>query len=543
MTIIDKTLVIDGYSLTMDDIAAFIENEQIKVTIGSKAKERITRTRRLLEEQIVPKDKLIYGLHTGLGRLKDYRIPQGDQVLFQQNILYSHASGVGGFFDDRIVRLTMLLRANVFCRGNSGVRLVLVQRLVDFLNAGVTPKIPQIGSLGVGDLQPMAHLGLSLAGLPEGQASVGDFTGSSPDALAVAGVSPIQFQFAHREALALMSGSTTVLAAAILAWSQAGRLVNLADGALALSMEAFRGEIDALDARIHTARNINGQEQTADRVRQLLSGSNMVGGRARLLFEGELPRVQDPVSFRSSPQIHGAIRDALRYVESILVREINASTDNPLFFENDKGELESLSNGNFHGALMSYGLDLLAIVLTDLGVLSERRSARLLDPSMSYGLPANLVVDAIGLNTGFALIQANATALVGEMRVLATPASIGSIPAKNNQEDHNSMGMGAVRKALQIVDHLEMVLSIEYLCASQGIDIVQKRIPEATLGLGTNQIQDRIREEIATVTTDVYAGRMITEMVKLLRDERLTALVVNPPESHANNAPDLSLIS
>lgn len=540
MTIIDNTLVIDGYSLTLEEIAAFIENDQIKVIVSSKARERVSQARQKLELQTEGPGKIIYGLHTGLGRLKDYRIRSNEQELFQRNILHSHASGLGAYFDDRIVRLTMLLRANVFCRGNSGVRLALVQRLVDFINAGIYPQIPQIGSLGVGDLQPMAHLGLSLAGLPEGLASFQGKTGSSPEILAQAGIEPVAFQFAQREALALMSGSTTVLAAAIFAWHQAGRLVDLSDGALALSLEALRGEMDAFDPRIHAVRNIPGQAETAERVLRLLTGSNLTTEAARLPFEEELPRVQDPVSFRSSPQVHGAVRDALSYVESVLGREINASTDNPLFFENEHGELESLSGGNFHGALLGYAMDLLGIVLTDLGVLSERRSARLLDPGMSYGLPCNLVIDAAGLNTGFALIQANATALVGEMRVLATPASIGSIPAKNNQEDHNSMAMGSVRKALQIVDHLEVVLAVEYLCAAQGIDIIRKRLPGISVGAGTGTLHQQLRQVVPCMTGDVFTGRMIIDTLALMKDGDFRASLSAQP---AELTPNLSLIS
>lgn len=534
MTIIDNTLVIDGFSLTMEQIIAFIENENIKILIASRAKERITATHKQVEQLAKRQDKVIYGLHTGLGHLKNHRIQQAEQEQFQLNILYSHASGVGPCFSDTVVRLIMLLRANVFCRGNSGVRLGLVQRLVDFLNMGIYPRLPQIGSLGVGDLQPMAHLGLCLAGMPEGLATFKDVTSNIQQILKETNISPIEFRFAKRESLALLSGSTVVLAASIYAWYKARYLFNLSDAALALSLEAFRGEQDAFDHRIHEARNIETQIETASRIRRLLFGSGFVSEHARTHFEGGISRVQDPVSFRASPQVHGAVRDTLSYIESVLSREINASTDNPLFFENEKGQLESLSGGNFHGALLSYSMDLLAIVTTDLGVLSERRSARLLDPSMSYGLPYNLIIDTAGLNTGFALIHANATALIGEMRVLASPASTGSIPAKNNQEDHNSMGMGAVRKTLQILDHLEIVLAIELLCATQGIDIILKQVPTAHLGNGTAQLYHRIRKEIPPMLTDCYAGQLIHDMLRLLSSEAFTHLldsILNIPKA------------
>jgi histidine ammonia-lyase len=428
----------------------------------------------------------------------------------------------------------------VFCRGNSGVRLALVQRLVDFINANVYPELPQIGSLGVGDLQPMAHLGLCLAGMPEGRAHFRGESGESPEILKKAGISPVEFPFAQREALSLLSGSTVVLAASIYAWYKAQHLLDLSDVALALSMEAFRGELDAFDLRIHEARHIAGQMETAQRIRLLLSGSELVSEHTRKHYEGDVPRVQDPVSFRASPQVHGAVRDALGYVETVLVREMNASTDNPLFFEDTEGRLESLSGGNFHGALLSYAMDLLGIVTTDLGVLSERRSARLLDPNMSYGLPYNLVLDAIGLNTGFALVQANATALVGEMRNLANPASTGSIPSKNNQEDHNSMGMGAARKALQILEHLEIVLAVELLCASQGIDIILKHLNFPSLGQGTQQLHLRIREDVPPMVTDCYTRQLLHKMLNLVTGHALSHLLIsilNEPN------PEISMIS
>lgn len=544
MTIIDNTLVIDGDSLTMAHIIAFIENKDIKVRIATRAKERINNTRRQIEEMLQENGKVIYGLHTGLGRLKDYIVLRTDQEQYQRNILYSHASGVGICFDDVIVRLLMLIRANVFCKGNSGVRLAMVQRLVDFINADLYPQLPQIGSLGVGDLQPMAELGLCLTGVPEGKIKYQDYVASAPVILERVGLKPVDFQFAEREALALLSGSTAVLAASLYAWYKANRLLDVSDAALALSVEAFRGEMDAYDDRIHKARNIEGQTKTAERIRLLVSGSALTSENTRNHFENsQAPRVQDPVSFRASPQIHGAVKDALSYVESVMMRELNATTDNPLFFENEQGQLESLSGGNFHGSLLSYSMDLLGIVTTDLGILSERRSTRLLDPTMSYGLPSNLIMDQVGLNTGFALIQASATALVAEAKVLATPASVGSLPAKNNQEDHNSMAMGGVRKALQILDHLEIILAIELLCAAQGIDIILKFVPSANLGFGTSQLHQFIRREIPPMLTDSYGRGFITKMLNLVREKAFTDLLSAILKAEPEPEPQMSILA
>ncbi|MCW5872189.1 MAG: aromatic amino acid lyase, partial [Candidatus Eremiobacteraeota bacterium] len=304
------------------------------------------------------------------------------------------------------------------------------------------------------------------------------------------------------------------------AYHKASRLIDLADAALALNMEALRGEIDAYDPRVHQARGIAGQIHSAECVRRLVRGSQFLGNQ--LFSTG--PRVQDPVSFRSGPQIHGAVRDTLAYVETVLARGLNASTHNPMFFEGEDGQFDSLSGGNFHGSLTSYAMDLAAIVMTDLSVLSERRSARLLDPTMSHGLPLNLVAEQQGLNTGFALIQANATALVSEMRVHATPASVGSMPSKNNQEDHNSMGMTAVRKLLRILEGVQMTLAVEFLCACQGIDLVRREHPGLRLGQGTDRLYARIRQDLPAIFHDVYSGQLLFQMSALMEQDDLLTI-------------------
>lgn len=308
------------------------------------------------------------------------------------------------------------------------------------------------------------------------------------------------------------------LATSLYALSRALRLLDLADAALSLSMEAMRGSMDAYDPRVHEARGVPGQIKTAANVRHLLRGSKLTTPEGQKLFVSE-ERVQDPVSYRASPQVHGAVRDALSYVESVLGRALNAASDNPMFFEKEDGTFESLSGGNFHGAGSGYSMDLAAIVLTDLAVISERRSARLLDPTMSYGLPMNLVAGQQGLNTGFALIQSNAVAMISEMRVLATPASIGSIPSKNNQEDHNSLGMTAARKCLALLDLLEMTLAIEVLCACQAIDLVAKRAPHLEMGEGTRLLHARVRERVPMMTADTYTGRKLTDALEVLRED------------------------
>ena len=498
----------------------FLDRGDESVTLAPAARKHMEHYQHGVDRLLASGTKLVYGYHTGLGRLKDFTVHAEDQALFQINILHSHATGIGPYFNDKISRLALLLRANVLSRGHAGVRPEMVERLITLINHQVYPMLRQIGSLGVGDLQPMAQLGLCLTGMPEGELKFQGEVGKAPDILRKAGVDPVYFPLARLEALALISGGTVLYAAALLAFNKASRLIDLADAALALNLEALRGEIDAYDERVHLARGIGGQIHSADRVRRLLQGSDFLGAE---LYPGG-PRVQDPVSFRSSPQIHGAVRDTLGYVETVLARGLNASTHNPMFFEREDGQFDSLSGGNFHGSLTSYAMDLAAIVMTDLGVLSERRSARLLDPHMSHGLPLNLVAEQQGLNTGFALIQANATALVSEMRVHSTPASVGSMPSKNNQEDHNSMGMTAVRKLLRILEGVQMTLAVEFLCACQGIDLVRRDFPEMRLGHGTDQLFQRIRKEVPPIFSDVYAGELLFQMSALMETDDLVTI-------------------
>jgi histidine ammonia-lyase len=513
-----KELILDGMTLTTHDLIAYGgDSSAYRVTLSPQARKRVQKYRSQVERWLVEEHRVIYGITTGLGKLKDYVVDERDQAQYQQNILYSHAVGLGPCFPDEVVQTAMLLRANVLSRGHSGVRPELIERMLDLLNAGIIPLIPQIGSLGVGDLQPMAHLGLCLSGAPEGRVRYRGEEGSAAELLPKAGIEPVAFPLAAREALALMSGSTMVLANAVYAYKQAVQLTRLADVALALNLEAMRGELNAYDARMQEVRHIPAQIESAKRVRTLVAGSQWMSPEGRSRLGESTPRVQDAVCFRSSPQVHGGVGDVLGYVETVLARELNASTDNPLLFETEPG-FESMSGGNFHGAILSYALDFLGIVLTDLAVLSERRSARLMDPLMSYRLPANLVGSTVGLNTGYALVQANAVALVGEMRLLASPASIGSIPAKSNQEDHNSMAMGGVRKTMQMIAHLQKVLAIELLCAAQAIDVLQEKMDGLALGKGTAQVYQAIRRDVQPMWTDRFVKADLDKLITLVED-------------------------
>ncbi|MGB8953810.1 MAG: aromatic amino acid ammonia-lyase [Tumebacillaceae bacterium] len=514
---------LDGHSLTLEDVLAVGTQPTTVLEVAPAALEQVERARAQVEAWVREEHRVIYGVTTGLGKLKDFVVRAEDQEVFQRNILLSHAVGIGPFWEERIVRMAMVLRANVWCRAHSGVRPELLQRLLLFVNRGLTPQVPQVGSLGVGDLQPLAHVGLCLAGMPEGVLQVGGETGSAPDMLRRAGIDPAVFPLSTREALALMAGSTMLLAAAIDVYAQARHLSRLMEVALAFTLEAVRGELHAYDPRIHEARGIESQIQTAAAVRALVDGSEWMTPEGRAQAGERQPRVQDAVSLRSAPQIQGAMGDVLNYIESVLIREINSSTDNPLLFPTEDG-YESLSGGNFHGALLAYAMDFLGIVLTDAAVLSERRSARLLDPQANFGLPANLVGEAVGLHCGLALLQANAAALVGEMRVLATPASIGSVPSKGNQEDHNSMGMGALRKTRQLIDHFKHVLAIELLCATQGIALLEGKMDGLRLGRGTDALYRKIRETIPPLRQDRYVREDLDNMLELMEGDVLCTI-------------------
>lgn len=508
-------MILDGESLTVDAALAFLRNPTA-VEVLPAAMERVAAAHQGVELALQKGAKRIYGFHTGLGRLKDFEVSEDDQAQFQTNILNSHAAGIGPYFNDDICRLTMLIRANVLLKGYSGVRPDLVERIMQFLRSGLKPMMRQIGSLGVGDLQPMAQLGLCLVGSPEGELKYQGQVGPADETLGRAGIEPVRFDLARLEALALLSGSTVQLATCVWALGKARGILRLANAALALSLEGFRGEMDAYDPRVHHARGVPGQISAASAVRSMLTGSQFTSALGRQVFEAG-QRVQDPVSYRAAPQVHGACGDVLTYIESVLQRALNAASDNPLFFQQIDGTFEGLSGGNFHGAGMGYCMDFAAVVLTDLAVLSERRSARLLDPNMSNGLPMNLVAGKHGMNTGFALIQANAVALISEMRVLATPSSVGSIPSKSNQEDHNSLGMTSARKCLQILEAVEMTMAIEVLCACQAIDLVLDKAPGLSLGQGTSTLHQRVRSRVPKMEQDSYTGKMLLEMLELVQ--------------------------
>jgi histidine ammonia-lyase len=418
----------------------------------------------------------------------------------------SHSAGVGPEFPSEVCRAMMLLRANTLAKGYSGVRLMIIESLLALLNAGVTPVIPQQGSVGAsGDLVPLAHMALLLTG--QGKARREGKLLEAAEGLAAAGLKPIEL--GPKEALALVNGTQAMAAVGTLTLLKAERLARIADIAAALSLEALRGTAAAFDARIHRVRPVPGQERVAENMRRLLEGS-------QLSAPGSSERTQDAYSLRCVPQVHGAVREALGFVRRLLEIEVNSATDNPLIFAED-GVV--LSGGNFHGEPVALAMDFLALGLTELGNISDRRTARLVDSRLS-GLPSSLSEHA-AVGCSFGILQIVTASLASENRALAHPASADNIPTAGDQEDHVSMGSIAARKARDIAANLEQVLAIELLCAGQGLDFVG---PEKG-GRGVRRAHEILRSVVPFLKED--RSRIfhddIAAVAALLRDGRLLA--------------------
>ena len=422
---------------------------------------------------------MVYGVTTGFGRLSDVAIPRDRLAELQVSLVRSHACGVGPLLTEREVRAMMLLRANVIAKGFSGARAQLVDLLVAMLNSGLYPPVPEQGSVGAsGDLAPLAHLALGMIG--EGELRRRGERGAAREMLAAAGLAPVTLL--PKEGLALINGTQAHTAIAALAIGEANRLWRAAHVAGAMSLEALLGTPVAFDARIQDARGQLGQRESAALLRELLADSEIRESH-RL---GD-PRVQDPYCLRCMPQVHGPVLDAIRFAEGIVVRELNAATDNPLVFETG----EMLSGGNFHGQAVALALDVLAIALTNLATIAERRIDRLVHPDLNQGLPPFLTIDA-GVNSGFMMAQVTAASLASECKLLAHPASVDTIPTNGGKEDVVPMAMGAAWKVRRVVDNLRIVLAIELLCGAQGIDFRAPLAPAPGVAAAHRAVRQRV---------------------------------------------------
>jgi histidine ammonia-lyase len=449
------TLQLDGESLTIGDVRR-VAAEGARVEIASCAIGKMAASRALVE-RLVAGDEPIYAVNTGVGLLADVRIPRDELDLLQRNVIRSHAAGVGNPLARDVVRAMMLIRANVLAKGLSGIRPLVAERLCDLLNAGVTPVVPSQGSVGAsGDLAPLAHMALVLIG--EGEAEYGGEELPGGEALRRAGIEAIELH--PKEGISLINGTQAMLAIACLEAEAAQVLADTADVASALTLDAQRGTPRAFDERIHAARPHPGQMESAARLRRLLEGSQIRESHATCR------RVQDAYSLRCVPQVHGAVRDALSEARRVFAIELNSATDNPLVL----GE-EIFSGGNFHGEPLAFQLDFLAVALTALAGISERRIDRLVNPALNENLPPFLAGRA-GLESGLMMAQVTAASLVAENRVLAHPASVGSITTSGNKEDFVSMGMTSAVKLQRIVRNVRMVLAIEVLTAARALDLL-----------------------------------------------------------------------
>jgi histidine ammonia-lyase len=502
-----ETVVVIGRDgderLTLGEVVA-VAREGMAVAIASGALERV-RTARVFVDRICDEDRTVYGVTTGFGHLSSVKIDHDQLAELQRNLLRSHASGVGEPFDVPTTRAVMLLLANSLSRGHSGVRPALLELLVGMLNAGVAPVIPTRGSVGAsGDLAPLAHLGLVLMG--EGEAWHAGERLPGTEALRRARLESIQL--AEKEGLAVINGTHVMEACGALAVADAWRLLRAAEVAAAMSLEALLGSYVPLDARIHALRPQAGQTVTAARLRALLEGSEINPAHA------DCGRVQDPYTLRCISQVLGAARDALSYCTRVFDAELGAVTDNPLIFAED-GDV--LTGGNFHGQPLALALDMLAVALAQMASFSERRTYSLMGPHEWDTGPNRIplfLTPHPGLNSGYMIVQYVAAALVNEIKVLAHPASIDSIPTSAGMEDFVSMGVTAALKARQALDLAYRVVAIELICAAQGLDFRMPLRP----GRGVAAAYEAVRELVPTLAADRPPSPDIEALAKALRD-------------------------
>ncbi len=484
-------IFLDGSPLTLETMAA-VAIDRAPVELTDSARHKMTASRQVIND-ILKKDIAVYGVNTGFGKLSDVRIAAADLQRLQLNLVRSHACGVGDPLSIEETRAMMLLRANVLAAGFSGARPVLAERLVQMLNAGIHPVIPSRGSVGAsGDLAPLAHLALVVIG--EGLAEFQGERMNGFDALSAVGLKPIELE--AKEGLALLNGTQAIGAVGGLALARAFRLLDRANEAAAMSLEALRDTPAAYDPRIHAARPHQGQIDVAADLLRLMEGSEI-----RLSHLDDDPRVQDAYSIRCVPQVHGAVLGALRHVRDILEIETGSGTDNPLVFA---AEGDVISGGNFHGAPLAYAFDYAAIVMTDLGGISERRIERLVNPDLSEGLPAFLTSHA-GTGSGFMMAQVTAVALLNECKVLAHPASTDNMPTSGGKEDHVSMGMTSALKFRTIVENVARVLAIEFMAAAEGLEYRKPLKP----GVGVLARYNWVRERMPAVVEDRVLGIQI----------------------------------
>ncbi len=545
-----KQVTLDGESLTFEQViaVAYGDHGTALVTLSDDAKSKVNRCAAAVQT-LLDRGEIAYGITTGFGAFKDKIISREEVELLQRNIVVSHAVGVGNNFDIPTVRTIMLIRANTLARGFSGIRLATLELILECLNRGIHPSIPEKGSLGAsGDLAPLAHFACVLIG--EGEAEFNGNTMSGADALSQAGLTPVKL--AAKEGLALTNGTTVMTAIGLLETWKAKRLAEIADISGCLSLEALHGTVSAFDERIHALRPHPRQIECARNLRTILTESELVR-------DFDPANVQDAYTLRCMPQVHGACRDAIAYAEWLIKLELNSVTDNPLIFLSGESIVESresedllldsplstsplptpdsrlstpdsplptpdskievISGGNFHGEPLALAFDYLAIALSELGNISERRIMRLTDEASNAHILPPFLTEHGGINSGFMIIQYTAAALCTENKILAHPASVDTIPSSANVEDHVSMGATAALKLRVVADNLETILALEAFCAAQGIDF-RKRVlgADKRLGIGTRGLYSALREKIPFIAVDEYMKVHIEAAREIIRE-------------------------
>jgi len=498
------SLCLDQEHITIDEIVD-VARENVPVHVSPEGETRVARARSMISRWVREK-RVIYGITTGFGALSDVTISPEDTQQLQENILVSHAAGVGEPLSIEVVRAIMALRVRDLSLGYAGCRMDILNHLVALLNKGVSPIIPEKGSVGAsGDLAPAAHMGLVLIGRGEAYYKGKRLTGAK--ALETVDLSPLRLEAG--EGLALINGTQVMTAIGVLAVHDAIRLSKVADIACAMSLEVLMGSQSEFDPLIHRVRPHPGQLTTAENMLRLTEDSEIIASHKGC------SRVQDAYTLRCSPQIHGASKDAVAHAERVIDIEINSTTTNPLVFT----EIEDIRHGgNFHGQPVAMAADYLGMGLAELGSVSERRTERMVNPHLSQ-LPAFLTQDG-GLNSGYMIAQYTAAALVSENKVLAHPACVDSIPTSANKEDHVSMGTIAIRQAREIMSNVEMVIAIELLCAAQAYDLITKDQP-MTAGRGTRIAYEIIRNRVPYLEKDREVHADIDKVVSLIRSGKL----------------------
>ena len=499
-------LKLTGAGLDVDSVWRVAAQGE-RVELCANARQAIRESRTYVEDRI-QNGEVIYGVNTGFGAFSNVRISKTDIVQLQKNLLRSHSSGVGEPFSKEQTRAIMMLRANALARGHSGVREVVLDKILEFLNADILPVIPQQGSVGAsGDLAPLSHLALALIG--EGEVWQGGTASPTGDVLRARSIEPLELQ--AKEGLSLINGCQVMTAVGLLAAYQSRRLLWMMDLGGSMTLEALKGSRTAFDPLIFATRPHPGEGKTARNLLKLLGPHSEIGDSHK-----DCSKVQDAYSLRCMPAVHGAAKDAVRYGMNVLEVEANSSTDNPLVFAKE-GKI--LSCGNFHGEPVAFVLDFMGIAMSALASISECRIEKLINPAMS-GLPAFLAPDG-GLNSGHMIVQVAAASLVSENKILAHPASVDSIPTSADKEDHVSMGTIAARKFVQIVNNAENIVAMEFLSATQALDMLRPLRPSGTILKALETVrakvpfaqQDRVfAKDIAAIRELIRAGSLLEDI-------------------------------